>query len=352
MSEGFGILQGDRRDDRIVCDEPLFSIIVLSWNSLRYLPRCLESIREQTCRSFELICVDNGSVDGSVEWLTGRDVGEYVGVATQVILHDRNKGFAAGMNSGIRVARGRWVVPLNVDMVLAADFLEEARKAAERHRDVAMIGAKVYAYEDGLTERVVTAGIWPTRHLTARTRLERAEREEEVFGPAGCCPILLHSALRVAGLPGEVTGAREAMVYDEDYFAYGEDVDLYFRLQLLGFRCMYVPRVRGWHVHSGTQEGVRWYEKDAGTLGRVPANAFFTLMKNCPEELLVRLAGYVIGAPLAQAVLLLGKRPSRAVYPLGAYGGMVRGLGRAVRIRRWLQARRQREGSELWRWFM
>lgn len=332
-------------------DEPFFSVIVLSWNSLRYLPQCLGSLREQTYRSFEVICVDNGSRDGSAEWLSERDLSEYVGASARLVLHEENTGFAGGMNSGIRLARGEWVLPLNVDMVLARDFMERAKEVADRYSGVAMIGAKVYAHEDGPTRRVVTAGIWPTKHLTATTRLEGCEEEQEVFGPAGCCPLLRRSVLARVALPREATGAGEDMVYDEAYFAYGEDVDLYLRMQVMGYRCIYAPSVTGWHVHSGTQEGVRWYEKDAGTMRRVPANAFFTLVKNCPLSLAVRLVGHVVGAPLAQACLLLARRPGRVVEPLRSYGRMVSGFGRAWRIRRALRPLWKRTGAELWQWF-
>lgn len=332
-------------------DEPLFSIIVLSWNSLRYLPQCLLSLREQTWRSFEVICVDNGSRDGSAEWLRETDVSTYVQAPVQLVLHDTNTGFAAGMNSGIAKARGRWIVPLNVDVILAPDFLEATQRAAERHPEAAMIGPVVYGYDDAPTTRVDAAGIVPTKHLTATTRVDTWNEEREVFGPAGCCPVLLHSALRAAALPAELTGAARDMVYDELYFAYGEDVDLYLRLQVMGLRCVYTPEVKAWHVHSGTQAGVRWYEKDAGTMRRVPANAWFTLVKNCPAGLLVRLLPHVLGAPLAQAVLLVAKKPAHALYPLAAYGRMAWHVRRAMRLRAWIQARRQRSSSELLQWF-
>ncbi len=332
-------------------DEPLFSIIVLSWNSLRYLPQCLASLRAQTCRSFELLCVDNGSTDGSREWLMQADLGALVAAPATLILHDENTGFAAGMNAGMRRARGRWVLPLNVDVVLADDFLAAALATAERYPDAAMIGPVVYGYDDAPTDRVDTAGIWPTKHLTAATRLDSAEREAPAFGPAGCCPLFLRAALEASALPGEITGTPHVMAYDELYFAYGEDVDLFLRLQVLGFRCVYTPAVRAWHVHSGTQQGVRWYEKDAATMRRVPANAFFTLVKNCPAGLLLRLAPHVLGAPLAQAVLLLWRKPLHALWPLAAYVRMAWHLPRALRLRRWLQPRRQRSAHELMNWF-
>jgi len=334
-----------------VLGEPLFSVIVLSWNSLRYLPQCLASLRMQSCRSFEVWCVDNGSTDGSREWLMQADLGALVDAPAAVILHDTNTGFAAGMNSGLRRARGRWVLPLNVDVVLADDFLSAALAVAERHPDAAMIGPVVYGYDYAPTQRVDTAGIWPTKHLTATTRLETAGYEASVFGPAGCCPLLLRAIVEAAALPRDVTGAAHDMVYDELYFAYGEDVDLYLRLQLLGFRCVYAPKVRAWHVHSGTQAGVRWYEKDAATMRRVPANAFFTLVKNCPAGLLLRLAPHVLGAPLAQAMLLLWRTPRQALWPLAAYVRMARHLLRAVRVRAWLQPRRQRSARDLMKWF-
>ena len=109
----------------------VFSIIVLNWNSLAYLQNCLESLKRQSFRNFELICVDNGSSDGSKDWLQSNDLSDIVGAPSQTILCDQNLGFAEGMNIGMRKAVGKFVLPLNVDMILSENFLEKAVKLSQ-----------------------------------------------------------------------------------------------------------------------------------------------------------------------------------------------------------------------------
>ncbi len=324
-------------------DQPAFSVVVLNWNSLSFLRNCLDSLRRQTCRSFELICVDNGSTDGSVEWLESVDMRECVDAPSEVVFRRINTGFAAGMNVGIRRARGKWVLPLNVDVVLADDFLENAARVFEENTEVAMVGAKICRYADAPTDEVICTGVWLSPHFSVTTKLTDADEQREVFGPAGCCPLFVRKALLAAQLDSALTGDQENQFYDELYFAYGEDVDLYMRLHLLGFRCMYAPSVRAWHVHSGTQDGIRWHTKDAATLKRLPANAFFTWLKNCPPGLLFRRGPRVIAAPFVMSLALLFRRPGVCLAPLATFARIIRRLPRTLRIRRYLQRRRQGE---------
>jgi len=100
-----------------------FSIIVLNWNSLVYLKKCLGALRNQSHRAFEVFCIDNGSTDGSTEWINSVNLDELVGVPAKKILLKKNIGFAAGMNKGIRESKGKYIVPLNVDV-----FLDQLKK--------------------------------------------------------------------------------------------------------------------------------------------------------------------------------------------------------------------------------
>jgi GT2 family glycosyltransferase len=323
---------------------PRFSIIVLNWNSGALLQRCLAALRRQTERSFEVICVDNGSSDCSAEWLRTHDVAACVGAAATTIVNTCNTGFAAGMNTGIRAACGQYVVPLNVDVVLADDFLAEAAVLTARHPQAAALGGIVFSHDDAPGDTIISTGMWLTRHLSVRTRTGGPGQEQHVFGPTGCCPIFARAALDAAALMPGVTRDTTPQYYDEVYFAYGEDVDLYLRLQLLGYTCVYSPRLRAWHTHSGTQAGVRWFEKTAATIARTAANQVFTWLKNCPPMLLARCAPYVLCTLPAMCAVLTLRRPRCILAPLGALPRILRYLPRMMRIRHDLQ-RRRRVGS-------
>ncbi|GEM_PF-1162916 len=320
---------------------PAFSLVVLSWNNREHLGNCLASIRRQTCRSFELICIDNGSQDGSRAWLATLDLAAHVQAPARTLLLPVNTGFAAGMNTGLRMARGTWLIPLNVDIVLADDFLEQAARVFTAHPDIASIAPVVYQWDNGPTDRVATTGIWLSRHLSATTDVRDTSSERDVFGPAGCCPIFTRAALEDTQLDRRCIATHEPCFYDELYFAYGEDVDLFLRLQLRGHRCLYTTAVRAWHVHSGTQAGVAWHHKSGATLRRFPANAFYTWLKCLPASLLIRCALYVLGMPLVMSVLLLRRSPGKAWCPLVAYFAMLWHLPRTLRLRQSIQRTRR-----------
>jgi len=326
--------------------KPLFSIVILNWNSLACLQKCLDALRVQTFRSFEVICVDNGSQDGSPDWLKQIDLTALIGVNASIVWNETNTGFAAGMNCGIHTARGEWIMPLNVDVFLAEDFLDQAAREIEAHADCDMLGAKIYRYTEGRTDEVICTGVTPTTHMSVVTDINAPDGEYNVFGPAGCCPLISREALDAVKLCGSWTGTEPGQYYDEVYFAYGEDVDLYLRLQLLGFTCVYSSALQAWHVHSGTQDGVRWYTKSPATLTRLAANAFFTWLKNCPGTVFWKNMIPILFLPAAMSVVLLHRRPAVAVFPLAAYVRILRFLPRAVRIRRNLQQKKQVASAE------
>src|SRR4030095_6645705 len=97
----------------------LISIVIVNWNGMSYIPECIESSCRQEYSNKELVIVDNGSTDGSREWL--RSYG--AGIDSLVEL-DRNTGFAGGVNAGIRAARGEFIALLNNDAVPAGDWLD------------------------------------------------------------------------------------------------------------------------------------------------------------------------------------------------------------------------------------
>ncbi len=315
-----------------------FSIIILNWNSLNYLKDCLDALKNQAYKSFELICIDNGSTDGSKEWIEKVQLDLFVNSPVKKILHSENIGFAAGMNSGIRVAEGRWIIPLNVDVFLDENFLGNAANLFSENDDYQMLGAKIYRFEEKQTNEVICSGVWLTKNFSISTLISDAETEREVFGPAGCCPIFRRSILEASAIQPD--SGREKQFYDELYFAYGEDVDIYLRMNLMGFKCLYSPKLFAWHAHSGTQDGIRWYTKDTATLRRLPANVFYTWLKNCPLGLLIKRMPIVIFTPLLMSFILILIAPAKCLSPLAAYISIIKNLPRTIRIRKQLKKMR------------
>ena len=216
---------------------PLVSIVIPNFNGRQLLVDCLESVRCQTYPRREVIVVDNGSTDGSVDWLRR----EYPEV--RLVALPENRGFAGGCNAGIRAALGEFIVTLNNDVRLEPTWLDEMVHVAARRADVGMVAAKMlFSYNPRLVDStgisVDRAGMaW---HLNGGSSNDFVEDEREVFGPCAGAALYRRALFDDVG------------TFDEDFFCYLEDVDLAWRAQAAGWRCLYTPRARAFHHHSST----------------------------------------------------------------------------------------------------
>jgi Predicted glycosyltransferases len=213
----------------------LISVIVLNYNGKGFLNSCLSSLASQTYSDFEVIVVDNGSRDGSPEYIEEN----YPWV--RLAKNDENLGFAGGTNVGIRAAKGEFIITLNNDSRADSRFIEELIKPMA-DPEVGVCAAKML-FPDG---RINSAGICISRSGAAWDRgmfePDRGQYEfvEEVFGACAGAALYRREMLDEIGL------------FDEDFFLYLEDVDLAFRARLAGWKCLYVPGARVIHHHGGT----------------------------------------------------------------------------------------------------
>lgn len=221
------------------CVMKTVSVIILNWNGKRFLHDCLSSLKRQTFADFEVILVDNGSRDGSTEFIK-RNFGDFV----KLIENKANYGFAGGNNIGISNAKGRYIVLLNNDTRADPQFLKQLVCVAEQYPRVGMCAAKVYI--DSGQKIIDTVG-----HLLYRDGLNRGrgrleldtgqyDTTEEVLFPSGCAALYKKEMLDEVGL------------LDEDFFAYGDDTDIGLKARLGGWTCLYVPRAVVYHKYSGS----------------------------------------------------------------------------------------------------
>lgn len=237
---------------------PLVSIVIANWNGRSWLAQCLPTLQRQTFTDFEIIIVDNGSTDGSVAWLTDNwpDV--------RVIPLKMNLGFAAANNVGMRAARGRFIVTLNNDTLAEPDWLA-AMVTAVAAPDVGMVAAKILVWNN--PDVLDSTGIEVDVTGTAWNRGDGLPADTlfsaEVFGPSGAAALYRREMLAQIGL------------FDEDFFAYYEDVDLAWRARRAGWRCVYAAEAQINHWHSAT--GGQNLPLKAFFLGR---NRVWCLLKN------------------------------------------------------------------------
>jgi len=253
------------------------AVVVLNWNGRDVLPACLEALRAQTWRDFAVLVVDNHSDDNSGALVT-------TAFADMTLLAlPENLGFAAGNNRGIehlwRLQPSlEYIALLNNDTRPQPTWLEHLVHALERRPDAGMAASKILQWDGTAAPTTIdTAGDVFYRHGLAgkRGNGEAAANYAEPDEPFGACPAA--ALYRGAML-------RETGLFDEAFFAYNEDVDLNFRAQLAGWRCVYEPRAVVWHrvSHSARQ----WLDR---TLYWSKRNTVWVVIKNMPAGLLLRL---------------------------------------------------------------
>lgn len=270
---------------------PLVSVIVINYNGKEFLKDCLESIYGQNYHDFELIVVDNGSTDGSVQFIKEKFPD------TILIENKENLGFAVANNQGIEILRGKYVALLNNDTVVDRDWLKNLVTAAESSsEDTGMWAGKILSLENpNIIDSVGGLIISNDGIAKGRGRLERDigqyDREEEVFIPSACAALYRKRMFDEVGL------------FDEDFFAYCEDTDLGLRARLAGWKTISAPKAVVYHHYSGTTGK---YTSIKAYL--VERNHIWLAIKNFPLSKLLLLPLYTFWRYLMQVYGIFRKK--------------------------------------------
>jgi len=275
----------------------LVSVVVVNWNGAAYLGECLESVRSQSWANRELLVVDNGSTDGSREWLRENAEGRF-----SLNELETNTGFAGGANAGILAARGEFIALLNNDAVADREWLA-CLLAQSSHPAVGMVASKILFYDK--RSIIDKAG-----HLFYPDGLNRGrgagdpdvgqfDRHPEIFFPDGCAALYRREMLNDVGM------------FDEQFFAYGDDADLGLRARWRGWRCAYAPRARVYHRHSSS---LGKYSLQKAFL--VERNRFWVAVKLLPWPLLLASPGLTLWRFFWHGLSILSRR--------GLAGGVTR----------------------------
>jgi len=212
------------------------AVIIVNWNGKKHLDECLRAVIEQDFNDFRIIVVDNGSTDGSVDFVKRR--------FPQVTLIPLawNTGFCRGNNVALETVREPFVALLNNDAVPESSWLGTLVAALEENREAGFAASLMLCHRqpkviDRAGDGYTTAGV-PILRKRGRPASE-AGQKAWVFGASAGAAIYRMAMLNRVGF------------FDEDFFLLQEDVDLSFRAQLMGYRCLYVPEARVYH-HGST----------------------------------------------------------------------------------------------------
>jgi GT2 family glycosyltransferase len=226
------------------------------------------TILRQTYSPLELVVVDNGSADDSLHRI--RDVAP----DTRILAMGDNTGFSHALNEGIRASRGDYILSLNFDVALEPEFVAALVDVLDTRPEIGWTaGAMRRLTADGTTDEIDCNGhyLLPSRYCygfdPAHPDPASYDAPREVFGASACAALYRRTMLEALAVDGEI--------FDEDLFAYFEDVDLDWRAQRRGYACLFVPAARGAHMRGGSGLALR---HDVAAL--LLANRFLVMLKN------------------------------------------------------------------------
>ncbi|MEI6288091.1 MAG: glycosyltransferase family 2 protein [bacterium] len=236
---------------------PKVTIQLVTYNSAKYLPECLQSIFNQTYRDFQVLVIDNNSQDNTVEYLRRN----WPQVA--VFQNKHNVGFPKAHNQGIQLLKSPYVLLCNIDVVLEDDWLEKImiEVESEKNSQVASFGGKLLKlkllsgeiWELQKTDIIDSCGLKLLKNhqvveLGSGESKENFTHQQKVFGHSGALVMLRRLALEEIAI--QLKGQNVPEYFDEDFFLYKEDVDLEWRLQLAGWSALFVPEAVAYHIRA------------------------------------------------------------------------------------------------------
>jgi len=292
--------------------QPLVSLVILTWNRKEDTIETLQKLRDQTYRDFEIVVVDNNSTDGV------DDVIEKEFPDIRLIRLPKNLGVAGGRNVGIKNTRGKIVVFLDNDAIMAPDALEIFLTEFSSAPEIGVVTAKIMNF--------YTGEISPTDWLHPYNYIPNSERS--FFSPifVGCCSALRKEIFEKIGF------------FPDDFFRQDEEIDLCVRLMDAGYRIKYCPNIVVYHKQSLAQRSLpfQFYNSTKNNLSVVWKYLPFMLAL---KQTAVRL--FVLGVRGIQKGYFLA-------YLRGVAGFAV-SLPGIIRKRKCIKAETLKEVRRLWR---
>nr|WP_302598871.1 glycosyltransferase family 2 protein [uncultured Cellulosilyticum sp.] len=286
------------------------TIVIPNYNGEKYLRTCLESIYNQGYSNYEIIIIDNNSTDSDYKWL--KDYGEI-----RFKRLDKNYGFSRAVNEGIKAAQGKYVLLLNNDTQLCPEFLSIMYIAMEKDDKIFSVSSKMIQYHN--KELIDDAGDgytllgWAYKRGDGKS-INQYERQERIFSTCAGAALYRRDAFEEIGY------------FDESFFAYMEDVDISYRANIYGYKNIYLPAAKVYHIGSATS-GSKYNDFKVKLAAR---NNLYVPYKNMPMiQLLINLPFLLIGM-LIKAIWFSKKGFGRT-YVLGIREGL-KGLKLIKRI--------------------
>src|SRR6267143_244211 len=317
------------------------SVTIVTFNSGRFIKRCLESVLAQRYPNREIIVIDNASTDGTA------DILEQFEDRCQIVYNDDNIGFAAAQNQAIRMSDGEWVLTLNPDVLLLPNFIQALVDAGQFDPKIGTVCGKLLAmtshFEIPEKPVVDSTGIYFNPMLR---HLDRGSQEvdnghylqyEYVFGATAAAALYRREMIENISFDGEF--------FDSDFFVYREDADVAWRAQLMGWNCIYAPLARGYHVRNVLPGNRRALPPEINM--HSVKNRFLMRIKNISGDLYRQNWFSITVRDLA----LIGCCLVREHTSLRAFWFQAKNWKRVMAKRKMIQARRVASTEDMAAWF-
>lgn len=219
---------------------PLVSIIIVNWNGGEVMRQCIESLSKIDYANWELIVVDNGSTDGSVEKIKKLNIkNQNYKSKLKIIRNKTNLGFAVANNQGYKVSRGKYILLLNNDTKVEPDFLTKLVSHIKQDLSVGVIQPKIFLMDK--PEYLDNAGSFLTRsgfleHWGFGEKDGKEfNSEREIFSAKGACMLIRREVIEKVEL------------FDDDFFSYFEESDFCWRVWMNGWKVLFYPEAKIYH---------------------------------------------------------------------------------------------------------
>ena len=276
------------------------TIIIPNYNGLKFMDECIRSLNAQTYPNFRTLVVDNGSTDGSVEWLKEHQI--------DTIFLPENTGFSGAVNVGIKAADTPYVLLLNNDVRVDEYFVAEMVRAIGQSERIFSVSSRMIQmyHPDRLDDAGDMYSLlgWAYQRGVGRD-LTHYRRSSRVFSACAGAAIYRREVFEEIGY------------FDEMHFAYLEDIDVGYRARIAGYDNIYCPAALVWHVGSGTS-GSRYNEFKVTLSSR---NNIWIIYKNMPLfQQILNLPFFLIGFGAKQ--LFFCKKGLGGIYARGILTGI------------------------------
>jgi GT2 family glycosyltransferase len=253
--------------------KPMISIIILNYNGMKFVGKCLESVLNSLYSDFEIILVDNASSDGSIKYVKDKFRSNR---KLRLVVNDKNYGFALGNNIGARNANGKYLVFLNIDTIVDSDWLTELVEVMDTNPSIGAAQCKLLLMDnpkliDSAGHDIDWFGMAYVKGHTEENQ-GQYDRINEVFGATGAALMVRTDVFKKLG------------GFDEDFFMLFEEDDLCWRIWIAGYKVLYIPKAIVFHKSGG----IRSEKGNYKNLYFSRRNRIMSLLKNYNTKNLIR----------------------------------------------------------------